>query len=34
MPHGVLVVIATVALLFLPVAIFNERGPPPHQPQL
>ena len=34
MPHGVLAVIATVALLFLPVAIFNERGPPPHQPQL
>jgi MFS family permease len=28
MPHGVLAVIVLVALLFLPVAIFAERGPP------
>jgi MFS family permease len=34
MPHGVLAVIAIVALLFLPVAVFSERGPPPHQPQV
>ncbi len=33
-PHGVLALIAIVALLFLPVAIFSERGPPPHQTQM
>ncbi len=33
-PHGVLVLIAIVALLFLPVAIFSERDPPPHQTQM
>ncbi len=33
-PHGVLALIAIVALSFLPVAIFSERGPPPHQPQM
>ncbi len=33
-PHGVLALIAIVALLFLPVAIFSERGPPPHQPRM
>jgi hypothetical protein len=33
-PHGVLVLIAIVALLFLPVAVFTERGSPPHQPQV
>jgi MFS family permease len=33
-PHGVLALIAIVALLFLPVAVFGERGPPPHQPQV
>jgi len=31
MPHGVLAVIAIVALLFLPIAIFAERRPSPHQ---
>jgi MFS family permease len=31
MPHGVLAVIALVALLFLPVALFGERGSPQTQ---
>jgi len=34
MPHGVLAVIAAVALLFLPIAVFGERGPPPHAPDM
>jgi MFS family permease len=33
-PHGVLALIVIVALLFLPVAIFGERAPPPHQPHV
>lgn len=33
MPHGVLAVIAVVALLFLPIPLFAERAPPPPPPQ-
>jgi MFS family permease len=33
-PHGILALIAIVALLFLPVAVFGERAPPSHQPHV
>jgi MFS family permease len=33
-PHGVLALIAIVALLFLPIAIFSERGPPHHRTEM
>ncbi len=33
-PHGILALIAIVALLFLPVAIFSERGPPSHRTEM
>ena len=33
-PHGILALIALVALLFLPVAVFGERGATAPRPQV